>query len=104
MKKMKSGFVYISECCDGSYYTGSTINIDKRLIEHQQGKGAIYTKKRLPVELVYLESFDCIEKAFYKEKQIQGWSRRKKLALIEKNYNLLSKLAECKNKSHYKNK
>jgi len=66
------GFVYILECSDGSYYTGSTINLEKRLIEHQNGKGARHTKKRLPIKLVYLEEYLRIESAFYREKQIQG--------------------------------
>jgi len=53
------------------------------LCEHQNGTGANYTKKRLPVKLVYFESYDRIADAFYREKQVQGWSRRKKIALIE---------------------
>ena len=79
---MPAGFVYILECCDGSYYTGSTIDIEKRLIEHNEGKGSNHTKKRLPVNLVYLEEFQRIDDAFYREKQIQGWNRQKKEALI----------------------
>ncbi|MFY7670204.1 GIY-YIG nuclease family protein [Tenacibaculum sp. MEBiC06402] len=101
---MKKGYLYILECCDGSFYTGSTLDIEVRLKEHQEGNGAIYAKKRLPVKLVYLEKFTSIEKAFHKEKQIQGWSRKKKLAIIEQNFDLLPKLAECKNESHFNNK
>ena len=95
------GFMYILECADGSYYTGSTIDLDKRLLEHQSGDGANHTKKRLPVELVYVEEFERIDKAFYREKQVQGWSREKKEALIIKNYDELHKLAECRNLSHW---
>jgi len=101
---MKIGYVYILECSDGSFYTGSTIDIEKRLIEHQEGKGSNHTKKRLPVALVYLEKFTSIKEAFNREKQIQGWSRNKKIALIEKNFDLLPKLAECKNITNYKNR
>ena len=99
---MPKGCVYILECSDGSFYTGSTINLEKRLFEHKNGKGARHTKTRLPVSLVYVEEFLQIHQAFYREKQIQGWSRVKKIALIQKNYELLSKSSECKNKSHFK--
>ncbi len=78
-------YVYILKCSDGSFYTGSTWELEKRLWEHQSGDGAEYTKKRLPVELVFCETFDRIDDAFEREKQIQGWSRRKKLALITSN-------------------
>ena len=78
-------YMYILECDDGSYYTGSTRNLEKRLWEHQNGEGASYTKKRLPVKLVYCESFDRVEDAFRREKQVQGWSRNKKQALMEGN-------------------
>ncbi len=95
--------MYILKCSDGSYYTGSTINLERRLREHQNGKGANYTKKHLPVELVYFEEYARIDEAFYREKQVQGWSRKKKEALIEGKYNKLHEYAQCKNKSHFKN-
>lgn len=99
---MPNGFVYILECSDGSFYTGSTINIKQRLNEHNNGQGANHTKKRLPVKLVFLEEFDRIDDAFNREKQIQGWSRNKKIALINRDFEKLPKLAECKNESHFK--
>jgi len=74
--------MYILECADGSYYTGSTNNLELRLAQHQAGEGANHTKKRLPVKLVYYEEYERIDKAFYREKQVQGWSRKKKEALI----------------------
>jgi putative endonuclease len=83
------GFTYILECSDGSYYTRSTKFIELRLQQHQKGEGANHTKKRLPVKLVYLEEFTRIDEAFYREKQIQGWSRKKKEALIQGNFNQL---------------
>jgi len=76
-------WVYILECADGSFYTGSTIDLEKRIAEHNQGLGANFTRKRLPARLVFAEDSDSIETAFLREKQIQGWSRAKKLALIE---------------------
>ena len=97
---MPKGYVYILECIDGSYYTGSTTDIEKRLTEHKEGKGANHTKKRLPVKLVYLEEHQRMDDTFYREKQIQGWGRAKKEALIEANFDDLPKLSRCKNESH----
>lgn len=78
------GYTYILLCSDGSYYTGSTNNLELRLKQHQNGEGANHTKKHLPVVLVYYEEFSRIDEAFYREKQIQGWSRKKKEALISR--------------------
>lgn len=94
--------MYILECSNGNYYTGSTKDIDKRLLEHKSGRGANYTKKYLPVKLVYYEEYKRIDEAFYREKQVQGWSRQKKEALISGQFEKLHELAECKNESHYK--
>ena len=91
---MKQGYTYILKCSNDSYYTGSTIDIERRLWQHQNGEGANHTKKYGPVELVYLESFEHISDAFNREKQIQGWGRGKKEALIngtENNLIVLSK-------------
>lgn len=79
------GYMYILECSDGSYYTGSTNNLELRLIQHQNGEGANHTKKRLPIKLIYYEEFQRIDFAFYREKQLQGWNRKKKEALINNN-------------------
>jgi len=95
--------MYILECADGSYYTGSTRDLERRLWEHQNGKGAHHTAKRLPVKLIYCEECDRVDDAFYREKQVQGWSRKKKQALIEGDMNLIHQFAECQNESHYKN-
>lgn len=97
------GYMYILECADGSYYTGSTTDLELRLQQHQSGEGANHTRKRLPVRLVYYEEFDRIDEAFYREKQVQGWSRRKKEALMENLSEDLKKAAECMNDSHSKN-
>ena len=79
------GYMYILECVDGSYYIGSTNNLELRLNQHQNGEGSNHTKKRLPVKLIYYEEFQRIDFAFYREKQVQGWSRKKKDALINNN-------------------
>jgi len=97
------GYMYILECANGNYYTGSTIDLEKRFIQHQNGEGANFTKKHLPVKLAYFEEFQRIDEAFYREKQVQGWSRKKKEALISGQIGKLHDLAECKNESHYKN-
>ena len=88
------GFMYILKCANGNYYTGSTINLQRRLQQHQMGEGANFTKKHLPVELVYFEKFQRIDEAFYREKQVQGWSRKKKEALISGEYERLPELSK----------
>ncbi|MDM1522473.1 GIY-YIG nuclease family protein [Empedobacter sp. 225-1] len=87
------GYMYILLCSDDSYYTGSTVDLELRLAQHQAGEGANHTKKRLPVKLVYYEEYSRIDEAFYREKQVQGWSRKKKEALINGSPELLPKLA-----------
>ncbi|MFK8037289.1 MAG: GIY-YIG nuclease family protein [Crocinitomicaceae bacterium] len=91
----KQGYTYILKCSNGSYYTGSTVNIESRILQHQEGEGASHTKKYLPVELVYLEHHNKIADAFYREKQIQGWSRAKKEALINGEENKLVGLSKA---------
>jgi len=101
---MKTYYTYILLCSDGSYYTGVTNNITRRLNEHQTGYNKTsYTYNRRPLELKYCQEFHDINKAIKFEKQLKGWSRAKKKALIDKNYDELKKLATCKNDSHYKN-
>jgi len=73
------GWLYILECCDGSYYTGSTIDLVKRLTQHKTGSGSNYTKKRLPVKLVYVELHHTIFSAYERELEIKGWNRSKKM-------------------------
>ncbi|MEO5603559.1 MAG: GIY-YIG nuclease family protein [Cyclobacteriaceae bacterium] len=87
------GYMYILKCADESYYTGSTTNLDLRLAQHQNGKGANHTKKHLPVKLVYFEKYDRIDEAFYREKQVQKWSRKKKEALINGELDKLKELS-----------
>ena len=89
------GYMYILLCADGSYYTGSTTDLERRLEQHQNGEGANHTKKRLPVSLLYYEEYSRIDEAFYREKQVQGWSRKKKEALIEGKSDLLPLLAKA---------
>jgi putative endonuclease len=103
------GYMYILECADSTYYTGSTIDLERRVAEYsgfsgsheatyqdnpeypglrgeyikaEEGRAANYTKNRRPVKLVYYEEYSRIDDAFYREKQVQRWSRAKKEALI----------------------
>ncbi len=96
--------MYILLCADDTYYTGSTKNLELRLEQHQNGEGANYTSKRLPVKLLYWEEYNRIDTAFYREKKVQGWSRKKKEALIRGDIDDLHLLSECVNSSHFKNK
>ncbi|MBK8955788.1 MAG: GIY-YIG nuclease family protein [Saprospiraceae bacterium] len=93
--------MYILLCADGSYYTGSTTHLYLRLAQHQQGIGAKHTASRLPVKLVYYEEYKRVQDAFYREKQIQGWSKKKKNALIMEMPERLHELAKCMNESSY---
>jgi putative endonuclease len=91
---MSKGWMYILECSNGAFYTGSTNNLELRIQQHQNGEGANFTKKHLPVRLVYYEEFQRVGEAFYREKQVQGWSRKKKQALIESRYSELPQLSK----------
>ena len=95
------GYMYILECSDGSYYTGSTKDIELRLLQHQNGEGSNHTRKRLPVKLLYFEEFMRIDSAFIREKQVQGWSRKKKEALINNMTDELHELAKCLNETSH---
>ena len=76
-------YTYIVECADGTLYCGWTNNLEKRIAEHNSGKGAKYTKPRLPVKLVYYETFSTKEEAMSREWHIKQLSRAEKIKLIE---------------------
>ncbi len=95
--KMKIYYVYILQCSDKTYYTGITSNLEQRFIEHQQGKHLeSYTYKRRPLELVFYAEFTEVGFAIDTEKQIKKWSRAKKEALINDDYEKLPNLAKKK--------
>ena len=85
---------YILRCADGSYYVGSTRNLEHRLEQHASGLGSAYTSKRLPVELVWFAEFDRIDDAYLLEKRVQGWSRAKREALIAGEFAALPALSK----------
>ncbi len=91
--------MYILECSDGSYYVGSTRNLEHRLWMHNQGLGAEYTKRRLPVRLAFAHEFARVSEAFAAEKKVQGWSRKKREALIRGDYAALPGLASRRKKA-----
>jgi putative endonuclease len=94
---MKIYYVYILKCSDKTYYTGFTSNIEKRFIEHQEGKHIeSYTQTRRPIKLVFYSEFTEVGFAIDTEKQIKKWSKVKKEALINDEYEKLSNLAKKK--------
>jgi len=101
---MQYYYVYILKCSDSSYYTGVTNNLEKRFAEHQCGDNPkSYVFKRRPLKLVWSECYNEINQAIEKEKQIKGWSRKKKEALIKGDYGLLIKLAKNTSQQHQLN-
>lgn len=80
---MSSAYVYIVECSDGTYYTGYTTDVERRVKEHNTGNGAKYTKGRGPVELLHVEEFDSTSKAMKREHEIKGMTREEKTEIIE---------------------
>jgi putative endonuclease len=87
-------WVYILRCADSSYYVGSTRgDIETRVWQHSTGHGSAYTGRRLPVELVFAEQYPRVSDAYAREKQLQGWSRRKREALIDSKYASLPSLS-----------
>ena len=98
-------YVYILSCSDNSFYTGITHNLNLRLKQHQDGVNkSAYTYKRRPITLVFYQEFNHVLQAIYFEKKIKGWSRAKKQALINKEWDMIQILAECRNATHYKYK
>jgi predicted GIY-YIG superfamily endonuclease len=79
--------VYILRCADGSYYVGSTQNINKRVEKHNKGSGSLWTRDRRPIELVYSETYADALSARRREAQIKHWSRYKKEKLINNIWN-----------------
>jgi len=92
---MKQYFVYILCCSDNSYYTGVTNDLERRLYERENSLDSkSYTFKRRPVKLVFHEMFNDINQAIAFEKQLKGWSRAKKEAIINGDWDLLPGLSK----------
>ncbi|PIF31316.1 putative endonuclease [Flavobacterium sp. 9] len=101
---MKRYYVYILKCSDNSYYTGITNDVDRRFNEHSFGSNKeSYTYDKRALELVFCTEFNDVIQAISFEKQVKGWSRKKKEAIINDNWDDLKKLSECLNETHFKN-
>jgi putative endonuclease len=100
---MKQLHVYLLLCNDNSIYVGITNNIERRLNEHQSGYNKnSYTSSRLPVKLIYVQSFKNFLEGIAYEKKLKKWSHDKKMALAMNDIELLKQLAECKNETSHK--
>jgi len=86
-------YCYILKCADGSYYAGHTDNLEQRIAEHVAGISSGYTFTRRPVVLVWSQEFPTRHEALAAERQIKGWSRAKKEALIRGDWQEISRLA-----------
>ena len=89
-------YMYVVECCDGTYYTGYTTDVKKRIAVHNSGKGAKYTRARLPVKLIYVEGFDSKEEAMSAEVLLKRKKRPQKERFLSDNQekNLISHFEE----------
>lgn len=76
-------FVYLARCSDNSLYTGLTKDYKKREQRHNAGLGSYYTKHRRPIKIVYIEKYTSLKEAANRERQIKGWTRKKKENLIK---------------------
>jgi len=76
-------YVYVLECADGTYYTGYTTDVERRVAEHDAGEGAKYTRGRTPVELVHVEEYDTRSAAMSREHEIKSLSRRQKERVVD---------------------
>jgi len=89
-----SAYLYILRCADGSYYVGTTRdNLEKRIVEHNAGAFGGYTARRRPVVLAFQQYFERIEDAVLAERQVKGWRREKKEALIRGDFAALPALS-----------
>jgi putative endonuclease len=92
-------YVYILKCADGTYYTGSTNDLYRRLNEHRMGASpTAYTARRRPVELVSNEEVGTLGEALFHERQIKGWSRAKKAALIRDDFDMIHEIVKAERK------
>ena len=100
---MKRYYVYLLRCSDRSIYTGITSNLEKRIIEHSEGKYLnSYTYNRRPIKLAFYQEFLDPNQAIQFEKKIKKWGRDKKEALINGDFDKLQWISECRNATHYK--
>ena len=100
---LKEYHVYILLCSDGTYYTGMTSNLENRMIQHDNAEYPnAYTARRRPLKLEFMATFSQVYDAIEFEKRIKKWSGQKKKALIERDFERLKDLAQCRNLTNYK--
>ncbi|MCB0220228.1 MAG: GIY-YIG nuclease family protein [Chrysiogenetes bacterium] len=87
-------YTYMLRCSDGRYYVGHTENLEVRVAQHNRGELPGYTKNRRPVELVWSQDFESRLEALTCERQIKGWSRKKKAALIRGDWSEIARLSK----------
>ena len=105
MKIFKLLYVYMVKCSDDLYYVGVTNDINRRILEHNEGTNTdAFTFKRRPVKLVYWQDFSDYNQAIDWETQLKKWSRKKKEALIAEDWERVKELAICNNETNHKNK
>lgn len=101
---MKTMYVYILRCSDDSFYVGVTNDLEMRFEQHTQGViRSCYTFSRRPLEIVFYELFNDPLSAISFENKLKGWSKKKKQALIDSNWDRLKQLSVCRNDSHSSN-
>ena len=96
MPDSEKSITYILLCANGTYYVGSTTNLEQRLKQHNAGHGCGFTKAHRPFTLVYTEEYETYQAAFKRERQLHGWSHAKKEALIKGDIELLKQLSKKK--------
>ncbi len=100
---MREYYVYLLECGDGTYYTGVTNDLSRRIVEHQQGLDiGCYTYTRRPITLKHYITFEYINDAISVEKKLKKWSRAKKVAYFKKDWETLHEKAICNNNTSHK--
>ena len=100
IKTAMAFWVYILRCSDGSYYVGHTDDLEQHVSQHQSGELGGYTAHRLPVQLAYSNEYTTRDEAFAAERQIKGWSRKKKEALMRADWEELQRLAPGRSRGH----
>ena len=93
---MKSSWVYILLCSDGTYYTGCTTHLEACILQHHEGTFKGYTSERRPLKLIWSYEFSHLDDAILWERKIKGWSRKKKEALMAGRFDLIADLAQSK--------
>lgn len=93
-------WAHILRCADDSFYVGSTRDVEHRLGQHSSGLGAVYTADRLPVALAWAMEFERIDDAWAMERRLHGWSRTKKIALIEGRMRDLPALSQSRSRKY----